>query len=174
MGHLSHIFFFLLFSTYTLIHFQDQYRECFSHMFLRDINSLKLRYQRGCSNQSQQNNHLLWLISTSCLISISDIRPQICNYPPRILISGRGFESGFEDQSTNPRSTFLESDVRPRVSSNWSFKLTREKNTNIVNRHQQITPSCLVFEFQMSDRTSETLGRGFKLSAKDSDIWPRV
>ena len=40
MGHLFHMFFFLLFSTYALIHFQDQYHESFSHMFLRDINSV--------------------------------------------------------------------------------------------------------------------------------------
>ena len=34
------------------------------------------------------------------------------NFRPRILISGRGFESGFEDWSTNPRPMFLESDIR--------------------------------------------------------------
>ena len=37
-----------------------------------------------------------WLLHLSD-ISISDTRPQIWNPRPRILISGRGFESGFED-----------------------------------------------------------------------------
>ena len=103
-----------------------------------------------------------WLITTSCLIShfqISGPRSktlsaQDLNFRPRILLFGQGFESAFEDQSTNPRPTFLEADMRPRVSSNLVLKLIREKKTNIVNRHQQITTSCLVSEFQMSGRTS--------------------
>ena len=37
-----------------------------------------------------------------------------------------------------------------------------------------ITTSCLISQFQISGRKSETLGRGFKLSAEDLDIRPRV
>ena len=47
-------------------------------------------------------------------------------------MSDRGFEFGLEDKSTNPRPKFLESDIRPRVSSNLVLKLTREKKTNII------------------------------------------
>ena len=122
-----------------------------------------------------------WLITTSCLISQFQypaanlkLSAEDLNFRPRILISGRGFESGLEDQSTNPRPKFRESDIRPRVSSNVVLKLTREKKTNIVNRHQQITKSCLVSEFQMSGRRSETFGREFKLSAEDLNNRPRV
>ena len=37
-----------------------------------------------------------------------------------------------------------------------------------------ITTSCLISEFQISGRTSETFGRRFKLSAVDRDTRPRV
>ena len=37
-----------------------------------------------------------------------------------------------------------------------------------------ITTSCLISQFQISGRKFETLGRGFKLSAEDLDIRPRV
>ena len=37
-----------------------------------------------------------------------------------------------------------------------------------------ITTSCLISEFQISGRISETLGLVFKLSAKDFDIRSRV
>ena len=57
------------------------------------------------------------------------------NSRPRILISGPGFESGFEDYSTNPRPTFLQSDIRLRFSSNLVLKLSREKKTNVINTH---------------------------------------
>ena len=122
-----------------------------------------------------------WLITTSCLISQFQypaanlkLSAEDLNFRQRILISGRGFESGLEDQSTNPRPKFWESDIRPRFSSNIVLKLTREKKTNIVNRHQQITTSCLASEFQMSGRRSETFGREFKLSAEDLNNRPRV
>ena len=37
-----------------------------------------------------------------------------------------------------------------------------------------ITTSCLISQFQISGRKSETLGRGFKLSAEDLDMRPRI
>ena len=36
--------------------------------------------------------------------------------------------------------------------------------------NQQLTTSYLIPEFQVFDRTSGTLGQGFKLSAEDLDI----
>ena len=37
-----------------------------------------------------------------------------------------------------------------------------------------ITTSCLISQFQISGSKSETLGRGFKLTAEDLDTRPRV
>ena len=57
---------------------------------------------------------------------------------------------------------------------NVVLKLTQENKSNIINIHWQISTSCLVPQFQMSNRTSETLDWEFKVSAEDLDIRPKV
>ena len=82
-------------------------------------------------------------------ISISDIQPQIWNSRPRVLISGRGFESGFEDWSTYPRPMFLGSDIRPRISSNLVLKLMSLQWSHLLNYiHEvpQLISLCINFE----------------------------
>ena len=81
-------------------------------------------------------------------ISISDIRPQIRNSRPRILISGQGFEPGFENWSAFPGPRILVSAIRLKVPSNLVLKLTRWKKSSAINIHWQIaTPSCWLFDF---------------------------
>ena len=107
-------------------------------------------------------------ITTSCLVSqfqtscrTFETLGRELKVSAEDLDFGLGFESGFEDQSTFPRPRFLGSDIRPRVSSNLVYKLTRQKKTSAINIHWQVSaPSCLPFGFQISGHISKTPGRG--------------
>ena len=105
-------------------------------------------------------HHALYL-NFRCPATDLKLSAEKLNLRPGILIPDRGFVSEFEDQLTFPRPRFLDSDTRPRVSSNLVLELTGQKKTNAINIHQQITaPSCLLFDFQVSGGISKTLGRG--------------
>ena len=110
-----------------------------------------------------------WLITTSCLISGF----QIFGRPSETL--GRKSWYPVEGLSLDLQtscqilSVYSGSDIQPKFSSNLVLKLTRWKKIHIINIIN-ITTSCLISEFQMSCRTSETPGRGSWYPAEDLSL----
>ena len=128
-------------------------------IFLCSDSFTKIVYAINIKNRPRKISFLPWLITTSCLIS----QFQISGRKSETL--GRGFKLSAEDLDIRPM--FLESDIRPRVSSNLVLKLTREKKQILSIDISRFLHHVWYLNFRCP-------AAHLKLSTEDLDIRPRV